>query len=353
MNATYEQIERYLDGKMRGAELEAFELLATSEAELAEEIRSFRVLTSQLTIYGQRKDLKGQLNAFHHEMKAENENKKAHKTIPIESYYKVLGVAASVVMLCCIGVFWLVLNNQSTGKVHYKELRRDVESIKQSQNKLVKAFNQEKKNFFLSKYSGTGFAISREGYLVTSYHIVKNADSVIVENDTYKRMKATVVYADAQLDLALLRMESTPKFKLGLLPYGFSTQLHGMGEKIYTLGYPREEMVYGEGYIGSQSGYEGDSTSYQIAIPVNPGNSGGPLLDANGQVIGLVSGKHTEAEGAAFALKAKHLKAMVKTWNKQYPDNRISLSGHASMGQRSRTQQIRMAQEFVFKIKVY
>ena len=124
-----------------------------------------------------------------------------------------------------------------------------------------------------------------------------------------------------------------------------------LGESVYTLGFPREDIVYGEGSVSSRTGYEGDSASYQVSIPVNPGNSGGPLFDQNGFLIGMISGKQTEMDAAAFAVKSNYIKNRI--------DSLTSMSGAGNTIRPnllfgfSRPQQIKKLEGFVFNVKVY
>ena len=73
------------------------------------------------------------------------------------------------------------------------------------------------------------------------------------------------------------------------------------------LGYPRDEIVYGEGYLSAKTGYRGDSLTCQIAVAANPGNSGGPVLDKNGEVIGVLSNRQEHVQGAVFAIRSKNI----------------------------------------------
>ena len=91
-----------------------------------------------------------------------------------------------------------------------------------------------------------------------------------------------------------------------------------------------------------------------MSIPVNPGNSGGPLLDDKGNLIGIINRKHTKQEGAAFAIKAKYIKALVDSIElHQKPEKSIALSQQNRIFNLKRPQQIKALQNFVFELKVY
>ena len=66
------------------------------------------------------------------------------------------------------------------------------------------------------------------------------------------------------------------------------------------------------GIISSKTGFDGNIAQYQISAPVQPGNSGGPLFDKNGNIIGIVQAKHTQAENAGYAIKASYIRNLVE-----------------------------------------
>ncbi|MEJ7660737.1 MAG: serine protease [Hymenobacter sp.] len=162
-----------------------------------------------------------------------------------------------------------------------------------------------------NKFSGTGFALTADGYLVTSAHVIQGADSLLVEGRDHQRYKAETVFADAKHDLAILRIKDAKFSGFGRLPYVLKGGQADPGERVYTLGYPREDVVYGEGALSACSGFGGDTAFYQVSIPVNPGNSGGPLLDERGNLIGVVSGRQDDVQSAAFATKSSYLVRLV------------------------------------------
>jgi S1-C subfamily serine protease len=80
-----------------------------------------------------------------------------------------------------------------------------------------------------------------------------------------------------------------------------------LGEQLFTLGYPRNEIVYNEGYMSAKTGFKGDTMTCQIGVPANPGNSGGPVFNKNGEVIGIINTRLNEADGVVFAVTSKNI----------------------------------------------
>jgi len=104
------------------------------------------------------------------------------------------------------------------------------------------------------------------------------------------------VKIDLERDLAIVKIDD-PDFKpFSSLPYGFKKSGADLGEEIFTLGYPRDEIVYGEGYMSAKTGFNGDTLACQIAVAANPGNSGGPVINKNGEVVGILSTRQVQAE---------------------------------------------------------
>ena len=74
-----------------------------------------------------------------------------------------------------------------------------------------------------------------------------------------------------------------------------------------------EELKLTTGVVSSRTGFQGDVSIYQISAPIQPGNSGGPLFDSDGNLIGIVSAKHTEAENVSYAIKASYLRNLMES----------------------------------------
>ena len=101
------------------------------------------------------------------------------------------------------------------------------------------------------------------------------------------------------------------------------------------------------GIISSKSGFQGDVTSYQITAPIQPGNSGGPLFDSNGNLIGIVNAKHTGAENASYAIKATYLLSLFDLM-----PTAPKLQTISSVTGKSLTEQVKTLKKFTYIIEV-
>lgn len=182
-------------------------------------------------------------------------------------------------------------------------------------------YKPEKKQEIVKKQksSGTGFGISSNGIIVTNYHVIDKAVSIKVRgvNSNFNKIyKARVIVSDKNNDLALIQIDDYNFTTLGTIPYTIKTGLSGVGENIFVMGYPLratmgDEIKLTNGIVSSKSGFQGDINSYQISAPVQPGNSGGPLFDSQGNLIGIINAKHVGAENASYAIKASYLTNLI------------------------------------------
>jgi serine protease Do len=273
-----------------------------------------------------------------------------------------MGVAASVAVMAVfstlLGIEWWRAAKTEPSLYGYNVMRRELDRIKQSQRALIRKVDSKIDGvtpppMVDGKFSGTGFALTAEGYLVTSSHVIQGADSLLIEGRDHQRYHAETVFSDVKHDLAILRIKDSKFNGFGRLPYTFKGGQADLGERVYTLGYPREDVVYGEGALSARSGFNGDTAFYQVSIPVNPGNSGGPLLDAQGNLIGVVSGRQDDAQSAAFATKSSYLVRLVDSLKNKQPVQPYHLPHANQLAGAGRPQQLKRLQDFVFVVKVY
>ena len=168
--------------------------------------------------------------------------------------------------------------------------------------------------------TGTGFALNSLGYIVTNYHVVENSKSINVKgiNGNFEtKYKAEVVITDKKNDLAIIKITDINFTSLNIPPYTFSNVTSNVASKCYALGYPMtqimgNEIKFTDGTISSKTGYQGDVSTYQISVPIQPGNSGGPLFAQDGKVIGITNAKIPGAENVSYAIKTSNLIQLIE-----------------------------------------
>ena len=345
-----ELIDRYVKGQLSREEKvaleeqlrknETFRLLASDHAELV----------NALLEYGRKKELKNKLNRFHEEM-----TETPIMPIPSEKkstwnkYWKYTAVAASVALFSVVGTALFINYMDSIQEARLVPLRRKIDQIDRSQQILKKdiAATKKKEKASQGDYAGTCFMISKNGYLVTSYHVVKDADSIKIENEKFGVLNASVQFNDPANDVSILKVDTT----LYSLPYMVETSEASLAEEVFTLGYPREDVVFGNGAISALSGYNQNPNSYQISVPVNPGNSGGPLLNSKGNLVGMISGLQTETYGAAFAIKSNIIIDIISTSDSL--KNSVPLAKQNFLKGGSRINQVKILRDYVFLVRVF
>ncbi len=170
------------------------------------------------------------------------------------------------------------------------------------------------------EWSGTGFALNN-GYVVTNFHVIDNAKTIQIQGidgDFSVKYNASIIATDKYNDLALLRINDSRFTGFGNIPYNIKTTLSDVGEEIFVLGYPLtstmgDEIKLTTGVISSKTGFQGDVSLYQISAPIQPGNSGGPLFDYQGNLVGIVNAKHKGAENVGYAIKTSYLKNLIES----------------------------------------
>ena len=209
------------------------------------------------------------------------------------------------------------------------------------------------------KGNGSGFFINEKGYIATNYHVVEDAKEIQVEyfqKGIKNVYQAKVIVTDKQNDLAIIQIKDS-KFKLlSTIPYVFNTIIKDVGTDVFALGYPiadvmGEEIKFTDGKISSKTGIHGDITVYQISVPIQPGNSGGPLFDNKGNLVGITSSalnkEYCASENVNYAIKISYLKNLVDVM----PES-ITLPNNIEIYNRSLTEKIKLLSDFIPIIKV-
>jgi serine protease Do len=351
------EIDRYLNGEMEGQELEAFEQLRLQDAGFGARVEEQLEFRRILRAYGDRQDLQKKISSVAALLPdTKNEVTPAEAIVtplrPSRVIWSSIAAAATIALLIGAATLWISGYFRPADDIHYRELRRDMEYIKRSQNAIINDMKTSKAPVNPGKFGGTGFIIAGDGYLATNFHVIENSDSIYVQDDKGNDFKVRIVFQDAAADLAILKILDS-SFHLPDPPYAISPHPADLGENVFTLGYPKDDIVYGKGYISAETGFRDDTSSYQVTLTVNPGNSGGPLLNSRGNIVGIVSGKQTPSTDIAFAVKSSCLGNLLDSLSMDSMKINFASSKPGPLAHLNRVDQIRMLQHYIFVVKVY
>lgn len=354
-----ETVERYLKGEMNASERVFFEDIRKNNPAVDQMVVEQTFLLHEL-------DKQSNIKAFKHSL-YEVENKLTEEGLITRSqlkgkakviylwkkYRRNIAVAASIAVLVSLVTTGLIITyNNKVGNSAVTDL---IGKVKKTEMEVSKIKDSLKANKVIREtpkpdFRATGFLIDGKGYIITNAHVVNRMKNIYVENNKGEYFTAVSVYTDANTDLAVLKINDTAFRTMTNLPYSIKRSNADLGEQIFTLGYPRNEIVYGEGYLSAKSGNEGDSTAYQVSVSVNPGNSGGPLLNKNGEIIGIITSKNSTADGVVFAAKSKNIFELLDSLKKEGDTTTIKLPNNTGLKGLDRVQQVKKMEEFVFMV---
>lgn len=220
--------------------------------------------------------------------------------------------------------------------------------------KLIKIFPSTQDIQKFTPSSGSGFAISSNGIIVTNHHVINEATNINVRGingDFSKTYKAKILVDDKNNDLAIIKIDDNGFTSLGGIPYIISNKSNDVGCSIYCLGYPLratmgDEVKLTNGIISSKSGFQGDITTYQITAPVQPGNSGGPLFDDKGNLIGIINARHSGAENVSYAIKTPYLINLLNSL-----PSPVKLQTVSALNGKSLSDQVKLTRNFTYIIE--
>ena len=164
------------------------------------------------------------------------------------------------------------------------------------------------------KGNGSGFFVGKN-IIATNNHVVENANEIQILIQTaldIKTYSAKVLCVDKINDLALLMIDDRNFQHLSTIPYNIYQRTIDVGSDIFTMGYPMAQVMGSEikvtdGIVSAKTGYEGQISVYQISAPIQPGNSGGPMFDKDGNLVGITSAGIPGANNVGYAIKSSYL----------------------------------------------
>ena len=384
-------IEKYFDGELSKAQVNAFEEKMQVDALFAREVREHRQMRKDLRAIGQRLMLlelmeqshlqeygsipylkpKSDDNGVNNEEEKEQSDHKevgvtvkrdANRTsvVSLRTFYLSVGVAASLAAIITLGSVWVVDQAGSDNIAStsgYQDLLMEEES-EEGEDTNTGRFSREDDPATTpeatKKYVATAFAVSKDGYFITNNHVVEGCSSLKLkakgEDDSWVQFNAKVILNDRISDLAMVKIEDSNFPEMGVLPFTFSSKAPLMGQDVFTLGYPKKDVVMEPGTISSTTGLDGDTTAYQLAMSLNSGNSGGPIFNSKGEVVAVVKGKHNGKEGTGYAVRIDYMLELIEKYESE---NSITLKKprYNQIQYKSRVNQISHIRQFVFLVE--
>jgi S1-C subfamily serine protease len=362
---TLDAVERYIRGEMKPDERLQFENLRKTNAEVDQLVVEHTLFLQQLNHFGERKKLRTSMNDIHTRLTEQGKidsmklEGKAKVVYLWKRYKRVAMIAASIAGITTIAISALVWTfSPKKDNPQITQLVNQVKNLTSKTNQLETTVNRAKdtpsKKPIISspvKFNGTGFLIDGKGYIATNAHVVIKSKNIFVQSNKGDQYRVKVIKVDLARDIAILKIDDSEFKPITTLPYGIRRNNSDIAEPIYTLGFPRDEIVYGEGYLSAKTGYNGDTLSCQIAVAANPGNSGGPVFNHNGEVIGILSTKEIQTEGAVFAIQSKYIYQALEDLKKDTTYKNVKMPATSSVRGMDKQQQVKKIQDYVFMVK--
>ncbi len=357
--------ERYLNGELSAEEKASFERLRLQNPDVDQMVVEHSIFLNQIETYSQHRNYRHQLHEIHAQLLKAGDLTEGHVTTRGKvvqmwnKYRRVTGIAATIACVTALFISFLVTYfTPVPNKKEIVQLNRKIDQVMHN----VRVQGNQLNNVLQTKVpvnevatnGGTGFLIDGKGYLMTNAHVVTGSSTILLQNNKGQEFKAKIVHLDNVKDLAILKIDDEDYKPVTTLPYSIRKSSADLGEQVFTLGYPRDEIVYNEGYMSAKTGFHGDTISCQIAVSANPGNSGGPVFNRNGEVIGILSTAQIKAQGVVFAIKSKNVYQTIDDLKKEDTAyQKIKAPTVSNIKGMDRVQQVKQIEDCVYMVKSF
>lgn len=359
-------VERFVKGEMSPEELAYFMDLRKNNPEVDQAVVEQIFFLNELNKFANTRDFRHQLHETEAQLVKEGlinrtPLKNSSKVVFLWTRYKrTIAVAASIAGLVSLGIGTIISNISTKPQQNIKplvdKLQQQETKTRQIENKinqLAAANSEAAQPKVTARFRATGFIIDvQNNYLLTNAHVVREAkNQLVIENNKGEQYTATSVYVNFENDLAVLKITDERFKKMSPAPYSIKKNPAELGEQVFMLGFPKQEIVYGEGYVSAKNGYKMDTIYCQLNTSANEGSSGSPVINKNGELIGIISSMEANAEGVVFAIKSRNIFAAIDAIKELEGHDDIKVTSQPALRGVDRVQQIKRVQDYVFMVK--
>lgn len=356
-----ELFDAYLYGDMRDEERSDFERRLKEDEDFANGFQAHKDFLKKLDESSEYAAIRSQLRMIH-QQPGVGEN----SFFKSRSFYMGLAAVAGIALLVTVLNPFIKEGNSSVADEDYQFLKNEEPAAATEESyamdTTIKTEPYESydegvgyiSNQYLKKIieppMGTAFMISDGGYFLTSKHLTESYTQIILQNkETLKTFETIVVYEDSLLDFAILKCHPDIADDFSAVPYRFATEKVDLGKEVFTLGYPKNDIVYTKGSVSSETGYKSDTNSFEVSMPANPGNSGAPLFSSDGELIGIVNANNNRKQAVTYVINyfpiAMTLKNLSETDSVQ-----VDLSTNKKLKNKTQIQLIKEFRSYIFEV---
>ena len=212
----------------------------------------------------------------------------------------------------------------------------------------ISELNEELKYSDYHTPKGSCFPISDQGYFITDKHLVHKRRYVkIQQKDLNIAFNTEVVYRDSILDFAILRCSEKNAYLIERVPFKMVKNQPSLGDNVFSLGYPKADIVYTKGDVSSENGFKSDSMTYEISMPANPGNSGAPLFTIKGDLAGFIIANNSKKQSVTYVVKPEYILSRIENLHEKFE---ISMKSNYSVRYNQTSTMIKKYRPFIFEV---
>lgn len=357
--------DHYLSGEMGAEEKSAFEERLMHSESLKNDFDEYIAFSSEIAAGGEYGEVKAELSSIHKELYAKKRSKLLSPKFLIP-----IGVAATITLVFMISP-WNGMNDSTMAENNiyeplanhsddgYSEESSDMaiefytESVGDSSPDSAQ-LNTEELQLIDSLVQinqsphGTAFLISEDGFFLTSKHLIEGQKVVdLQQKELGLTFESEVIYSDSILDFAILKSSIKTALNFDAVPYEIVQEAPELGDAVFTLGYTKKDIVYTQGVVSSETGFESDSVYFEVSLPSNAGHSGAPLFNEKGNLIGIITAHLSDKQAVTYILRPDYIQNRLDDLSDSLS---IDLSTNYSKRNMATKRLIKLYRPFIFEV---